>query len=663
MKTKKLILLALCASGTLFNACQKYLSVDQYFNDMLNSKEKIFASKEYTSNWLTSVYRHLKDTGAQIVNKGDGGNAFSFISDDMIFGDRQDRIRRYQNCEYSADDQIYETGRWAFLYEGIRKASVFLQYVDNCIEMNMNEIADAKAQARFLRAHFYWMLLRQFGPIPIVPDEGQDVSLPYEQLGLPRNSYDDCVDYITAELALAAGALPTVRSATEVARPTRGAALATRAKVFLFAASPLYNGNNELFDLVDNTGKQLINQTYSEFKWAKAAAAAKEVIDLGQYDLYIHPYQDRDIEPYKKTIDPPYHPVFSENVYPNGWKGADPMLSYSEIFNGGITISKNPEFIFTQVEWASGNTTDIAKHAAPTTLGGYNCNAMTLKQVKAYYMNDGKTIYESPEYQKNKDAFSSNSDAYRPLPANVSLQYANREPRFYASAAYNGSIWENNSTTNSALKNRQIFYYKGEPNGKILSSPDFYVRTGVGVKKYYHPDDSWSEGGQRTRKYEPSIRYADVLLWYAEALNELTGSHIVKGYNEVDIVVNRDVNQIQYAMKRIRMRAGLPDILDNTYQNQHEFRKILKLERQIEFFGENARYWDLRRWKDAAIEENMPIMGANLDMKGDNAQRPLFYAETVITSVPKIFIRKMYLWPIETGELRRNGKLTQNPGW
>lgn len=660
---KRIFIFTWLLTACVFSACNKYLDVDKYFNDMLNNKDSIFAKREYAMNWLTSTYRHMKDAGGEISNKGSGGNPFSFISDDMIFGDRQDRIRQYQNCEYSADNQIYEGGRWTFLYEGIRKASVFIHNIDKCKEMNMTEIADAKAQARFLRAYFYWMLMRQFGPVPLVPDAGQDVSLPYEQLALPRSSYDECVDFVTSEFANAASSLPAVRAASEIARPTRGAALAARAKVYLFAASPLFNGNDEMFDLLDHEGRQLINQVYSEEKWARAAAAAKEVIDLGQYDLYIHPLVERDVEPYKTTINPPYHPIYSEAAYPNGWKDADPMLSYREIFNGGITISKNPEFIFTRVDWGGTNTMDIAKHSAPTSLGGWNTNAMSLKQVKAYYMNDGKDINESATYQQQKNGFSTNSDDYRPLPANVSLQYANREPRFYASAAYNGSIWENISTTNSGLRNRQIFYYKGDPDGKILSSPDFYIRTGVGVKKYYHPEDSWSEGGQQTRKYEPAIRYADVLLWYAEALNELTGTHSVKGYNEVDINVSRDTEQLRFAMKRIRMRAGIPDLADNIYQSQTAFRSALKRERQIEFFAENSRYWDLRRWKDAPIEENMPIMGANMEMKNDNTQRPLFYNETVITSIPKIFLKKMYLWPLETGELRRNAKLTQNPGW
>lgn len=77
---------------------------------------------------------------------------------------------------------------------------------------------------------------------------------------------------------------------------------------------------------------------------------------------------------------------------------------------------------------------------------------------------------------------------------------------------------------------------------------------------------------------------------------------------------------------------------------------------------EGSRYFDLRRWKDAAIEENEPVMGMNVDMKGSGAQKERFY-ETTPTQITKVFMAKMYLWPFSDDELKRNTKLTQNPGW
>ncbi len=73
----------------------------------------------------------------------------------------------------------------------------------------------------------------------------------------------------------------------------------------------------------------------------------------------------------------------------------------------------------------------------------------------------------------------------------------------------------------------------------------------------------------------------------------------------------------------MRIRAGLPDFDGGIYGSKESFRKALKRERQIELLGENHRYYDLRRWKDAPVEEATPVMGCNMDMTA--AQRELFH--------------------------------------
>jgi len=130
--------------------------------------------------------------------------------------------------------------------------------------------------------------LRKYGPIPLIPNDGEmDYTAEYEDLALPRNSYDECADYIADEMAIAAGELAITRTNSDINRATRGAALALRAKVLLYAASPLANGNTEMADLTDDKGNILISQEYDESKWARAAAAAKDVMDLDIYHLYV----------------------------------------------------------------------------------------------------------------------------------------------------------------------------------------------------------------------------------------------------------------------------------------------------------------------------------------------------------------------------------------
>ncbi|MFB6342758.1 RagB/SusD family nutrient uptake outer membrane protein [Saccharicrinis sp. FJH62] len=627
-----------------------YLEVDKYFTDML-TEERAFQSKQYTEQWLWNTYSWLQGSGREIATRGN--TAFSFASDEAVFSDWGGglEIQQYQNGEYNESTQIHED-RWGDLYRGIRKASTFIYNVDNCEELNASVRQDYKAQARFLRAYFYWMLLKQYGPVPIIkPDEGADISLTYEELEMERTPFDECVDYITTELLTAARTLPKSRQANWLGQATAGAALATRAKVLLYAASPLYNGNTDYYNFKNPDGTLLINQVYDEEKWAKAAAAAKDVINLGLYELNTVPYEEGVTKPLASNV--PTDP------YPNGAGNIDPFESYRQTFNGEVTASNNRELIFVAPE---SSINDMVKHFTPKQLTGWNCFAMTLKQLDAYYMFDGKDIHDATaEVPYSDDVFTTSSTQVPFLPAGVNYSYAYREPRFYASASYNGVIWENKSTTVTSLRNKQIFYYKGRIDGKNDADIEHYVLTGLGIKKFYNPLDSWSEGGQRLHKVEPRIRYADVLLWYAEALNNLTQSYTLKSFdNQIDITVSRDVNEMRFAISRIRFRAGLPDYSEDVYASRTEFYTALKRERQIELFIESARYFDLRRWKDAEVEEALPLWRYSVDVTASSYKD--FYTREPLW-VKKRFGKEMYLWPLPLNELRRNSKLVQNPGW
>jgi len=190
--------------------------------------------------------------------------------------------------------------------------------------------------------------------------------------------------------------------------------------------------------------------------------------------------------------------------------------------------------------------------------------------------------------------------------------------------------------------------------------------TGITLKKFYNSEDSRTEGGYLVDKTEMTIRYGEILLIYAEALNELTSGQVyhLTTYTGADVEIQRNVDEMRYAIKRIRMRAGVPDYTDETYNNPNDFRVKLKRERQIELLGENSmRYFDLRRWKDAMTEENQLLQGCNINISDDEKRVADFYKPTIITSVHKVFEQRMYLWPFPTYELKRNVNMTQNPGW
>lgn len=97
--------------------------------------------------------------------------------------------------------------------------------------------------------------------------------------------------------------------------------------------------------MVDDNGKCLIAQEYDESKWARAAAAARDVIELNQYELYHAGIRETEAPGFPKTIIPPADGNFSEKEWPNGWKNIDPFESYRSIFNGQLAAENNPELI------------------------------------------------------------------------------------------------------------------------------------------------------------------------------------------------------------------------------------------------------------------------------------------------------------------------------
>ncbi len=656
-----------------FASCSDYLETEKYFKDRM-SIEKTFEQRNYAENWLAHAFSFLQNENADVCNKDFSWHNFA---DDIYTGDWGELYKKFKNGEYNEDDL---QASWSSCYKGIRQASEFIKNIDINKEMTQDEITDYKGQARFLRAYLYWLLLRKYGPVPIIKAEDGmiDYTLPYNKIALPRNTYDDCVDYITTELVQAAKELELDREALNIARPTRGAALAARAKVLLYAASPLMNGNNDDYahKLVDDKGNRLLSEKYDESKWAKAAAAARDVMELNKYQIYVAHYRDFGNNDFPKTISPPYDSEYSDKDWPAGWRNIDPFASYRALFDGELSAATNPELIFSRVQNGTGGNTvglqGMVVHMLPRAANGWNTLGVTQKQCDAYYMNDGSDVHgkdkeigrgDGSERVKGYVTFEDiNAGRYIPLLEGVSLQYANREPRFYASVAYNGSLWTLSTATIPEHRNYRTWYYRGSPEG--YSNTDFWLRTGIGCKKYVHPYDTYENNtlSQIRNKTEPAIRYAEILLIYAEALNELDGSYQIPSWDDSKIyTINRDIIEMKKGILPIRIRAGLPDFDTDDYNSKEELRKKIKRERQIELMAEGHRYYDLRRWKDAPTEEALPVYGCNTVMTAE--QRDLFHTPVIVSSIPTTFSDKMWFWPISKAELKRNSRLTQNPGW
>lgn len=678
---------AMCATAFL-TSCSDYLDTDKYFKDQ-QSLEHIFNNKNNTLEWLALSYSRLQGDNIEI---GHSDNNPTNFCDDMTFneGNNGDRYRKFKLGEYG-DGYSYDTyykNSWPWSYVAIRQASVFIHNAHANDELTQDEIDVLIGEAHFLRGYFYWLLIRKYGPVPIMPDEGADFSESYDNLSYPRNTFDECVDFICKDMIEAAKRLPDRRNNLNSARPTKGAALAVRAKVLTYAASPLYNGNTEMADFTDKTGRQLISQQYDERKWAVAAAAGKDFLDYNdQAGVYkIHTVGIRktaEDTSYPTTIIPPKCEPYSSQNFPDGWADIDPFESYRSVFNGELSMAENEEVIFTRGQNNRTNNLipdgqegsveigvkDLVKHQLPNSLGGWNIHGVTQKQCDAYAMADG-TPYDREkvmaQYGPGNEFTTINNKALHPydhLPDNgIYMGYANREPRFYASVAYSGTIWPGASTTEDRYHNQQIFYYRGEQDGRVNSN-ERWVNTGIGVMKYVHPYDINVGNNASIRdKADPALRYADLLLLYAEALNNLTTSYEIASWDGTQTyTISRDVNEMHRGVKPVRMRAGVPDYTDEVYADRDQFFNAIVHERQIEFFAENQRYFDLRRWKIAEEHEAEQIYGCNTLMDRRNALQ--FYNPVRVPKLQTSFSRRQYFWPVSWDELRRNKNLTQAPGW
>jgi hypothetical protein len=451
-------------------------------------------------------------------------------------------------------------------------------------------------------------------------------------------------------------------------RPTKGAAYALTARLRLMHASPLYNGGQIARIYFGNwtrktDGKHYISQTPDPKRWAVAAAAAKRVMDLtvGGLPAYkLHTVEaDDDTRPLPANVaDPDFHKPF-----PAGAAGIDPFRSYSEMFNGETVIYVNPEYIWGR---NSGNLKSYTRYSFPVANNGTNGMCVTQKIIDAYEMEDGRLrTASSPEYPYSETEFTTEQktfSGYR-LNAGVYNMYANREMRFYASIGFSECFWPCISTSDNQHRNLTVNYYTDSPNGRAgTTNVNNYPITGYVLKKYINPVDAQTGTGARVLdKGFPIIRYAEILLSYAEALNALGSESYTIEVDEVSQTFFRDVNEIKKAINQVRYRSGLPGLTDAELADADFVLSKIKKERMVEFLYENRRYFDVRRWGDYEDSESQNIMGMNTAASKDSYYQRVVPASSRIAN--RIVNRRMMFLPIPKTELKRLPSFDQNPGW
>ena len=617
--------ICLAAGAMLLTSCEDFL--DRQEDEKLTF-DKIWETRNDTQKyWLNSMSFLPDDTG-DFTN-----SPWLAASDEgTVTYDRESRWINFGS--WNASSVPYY--KMDFYYKGIRECNIFMQNVDRCSDpiVTKEELAQWKVQSRFARAYYYFMMMRIYGPVFLLGDELLDFTASTEDLYRPRNTWDECVNYVVSEMEACINdpAMAENYSDAEKGLATKGACQALIARLKLYSARDLFNGN-KLYSSVINpvtdkfpelSGVHLFPQEYDANKWLEAAKAAKALIDNPLYKLY------------------------------RAGDGSDPYANYY-----GITQEHwNSELI-----WSTGykGRYTMGVHTVPTGISGtaYGGVGPTQQQVDAYAMSNGRypisgysgtnpvidtqSGYSEDEFEKTTWEYPAWGGAAA-YDLNAPNMYKDREPRFYVSVFFGGNKWHHGSGMTL------ISFAKGGNGNK---SHD-YPKSGYLINRFYdHTLNSAS--GQWGNIVFPTFRLAEMYLNFIESVLECKkrNAALPSGYE----------TQAMELWADLRDRAGLASITD-VYPNAttEELIELCRRERRIELAFENHRYFDTRTWMISKEVDGGPIYGMNTQFPGSGDETPDGFWERVAFET-RVFEDNHYLYPFSQRELDRNKLLTQNYGW
>jgi starch-binding outer membrane protein, SusD/RagB family len=518
---------------------------------------------------------------------------------------------------------------WDELYQGIRCCNIFLENIEEVPDMVELEKRQWISEVKFLKAYYHFYLIKMYGPIPIV-DKSLPIDASVEEVRVSRQPVDSCFNFVVDLLSDAVGNLPQeiTDPYNESGRITQPIALALKAKVRLFQASPLFNGNNDFSALANNDGTKLFPVTFSEEKWVVAAEACMEAIDLCEnlgYKLY--KFQEAG----KVLSDTLTTQMSLRNSVCDKWN--------SELIWGN---SQSWAALTQQLSTAVIDPSDRSNTSIKTEF------AVPLKIADLFYTNNGVPIEEDKtwDYNSRYNLKTATEDDYPNLQVGyTTVNYNfNRENRYYSSLGFDGGTWYGQGKyKENDLWNIQSRFGQVQNLGAL---------TGNYAKKLVHYENVQSPGRiYSINQYPwPVIRLSDLYLMYAEASNEAYGP-------------NGDAKSY---INKVRERAGLTGVDESwaaystnpTKPNSKEgLREIIRQERMIELAFEGKRFWDIRRWKIAASVMNADIVGWSVSQETPEA----FYTPQVLFT--QSFSLKDYFFPIKDSYIIRNRNLVQNLGW
>lgn len=365
------------------SSCNSFLDREE---DSFIDKTATFDSYNRTKEYLTYAYSLLPEG----LNRFSREALLASATDDAEFAIESADIQQFNNGSWNALSN--PDGMWNRYFSGISKCCTLLENTnhinldisrldpDKQVEYanSLKDIRMWRAEARFLRAYFHFELLKRYGPIPIVTST---LSINGNYENTPRPTMKEVVDFIAKECDIAADTLELTpwRNVNDAfGRATKGAALALKSRLLLYAASPLY---------VDFGDTNEANKPTDVVLWKSAADAAKAVIDLNQYelassyaDLFKNDFQNKEyifVRRYAANSD------FEKSNFPVSFGG-----------KGGTNPSQNLVDDYEMLDGTPFDWNDPAKSAQPFENRDARLGATILMNMAPF---KGKKVATYPE--------------------------------------------------------------------------------------------------------------------------------------------------------------------------------------------------------------------------------------------------------------------------
>ena len=648
MKFKNILIL-IC-SVCLCSGCDDYL--DLVPEDDILTIPKIFETRSGAEQWMIDANMMFSS-----LTIDRGGNP-AFVGADEYTANAFARTNYVFTPFYIADGlqtALSPLGDiWAYngVYYYIRLCNTFLEHIGDVYNLRAGELENWSAEIKALKAFYYFELMKRYGPFVLVP-KNIDIYAPIEEQRQLRSPMDSCVQAITNLLDEAIPYLTPLREKDASRREffSKEGAMGLKARVLLYAASPLFNGGISPYkDMKNKSGVDLFSKEDKE-KWRIAAEYADEVIDYLEARGYkLISGTNSESTPLLNTMRDLELSLWAPN-FQNSTEAIMIVSGASDLYQYVLprlgTKSTDPHYSGVLYGVLGTNIRMINKF--------YTANGLPISEDKTWVHGDGYGMAQE------RDVMYTN---VIPLGTDVLALHLDREPHFYATIAAPGLYWQRGSGSSNRLL---VDSRRGQLFGLTEDRIDPRIRqniTGYYVKKGTRSDFRTQEYFTEINKFKQGatvyMRLAELYLIAAEAWNEYEGPN----------GAHRD--QIFNRLNAVRERAGLPTVQvswgeyginPNKFNEQVGLRDIIHREKTIEFMFEGHRFWDVRRWGTAIAEgwNDKPlawvVLGETWQEFFNNGQGPV-----VVWDDAYFNPARDYLFPIKSEEAMISG-IVQNPGW